>query len=186
MVPGHEYQSFYLPSESMQPTIRANVDSVLVDKSAYDAAGPRRGDIVAFMPPMHGDKPVIKRVIALPGDKLAIKNGSIEVNGRRWKPPVPQIKPDYTVALAAYRVIVEGAALDPDYADVVPRARWTAPDRLPRGCWFVIGDNANNSLDSHVWGCTEFHGTFSSGAKKGQPAQLVGKVVKIFPTVIPR
>lgn len=165
----------------MAPTIRMHDDLALVDTSAYAAAEPRRGDIIVFMPPFGGDQVVIKRVVALPGDKLAIANGSIQVNGQRWAPPSPQTRPDYSFAVAGYRLLMEGVALDPESADVPPRARWTAPDRLPRGCWFVIGDNAGNSLDSHVWGCTELHGTFSSGSKKGTPARLVGRVVKVFP-----
>src|SRR6202171_2722049 len=84
MKPGHSYRSFYMPSGSMAPTIRAHADQVLVDLSAYGSADPQRGDIIVFMPPLLSKQPYIKRVIALPGDRLEIRNGSIQVNGLRW------------------------------------------------------------------------------------------------------
>ena len=121
----------------------------------------------------------LKRVCAIPGDILAIRNGSILVNGKALPAAYPPMHPDYTVAVAAYRITIDGEPFDPAIADVIPRARWTAPDRLPRGCYFVLGDNVRNSEDSHIWGCTELRGTFSSGVRRGKPALLVGKVVAI-------
>jgi signal peptidase I len=178
--PGHIYASFYAPSGSMLPTIRMNTDLLLVDKSAYDTTEPQRGDIIVFMPPVESKNPFLKRVLAVPGDRLVVRKGRIEVNGRGLPASYPPMHPDYDVAIALHRIVVNGAPLDPAVADVVPRLRWTAPDRLPPGCFFVIGDNVNNSEDSHVYGCAELRGNFSSGARRGQPTELVGKVVKIF------
>jgi signal peptidase I len=179
MRPDHNYRSYTAQSESMAPTIRANKDMLLVDLSAYDSAQPQRGDIIVFMPPLESKNPFIKRILAVPGDTLAIHKGAVRVNGRPPPHSFPPLRPNYDVAIAGYRLLVDGVALDSGFADIPPRSRWTAPNRLPAGCYFTIGDYAENSEDSHVWGCTELRGTFSSGTRKGQPTELVGKVVKI-------
>lgn len=180
MKPGHRYRGFFAPSESMLPTIRRNTDQLLVDESAYDTERPQRGDIIVFKPPIETKNPFLKRVLAVPGDRLAIRKGRIEVNGRGLPASYPRMHPNYDVTVASYKILVDGEPLDPELADIVPRSRWTAPDRLPAGCYFVIGDNVNNSEDSHIYGCAELRGTFSSGPRRGHPTELVGKVVKIF------
>jgi signal peptidase I len=177
--PGHSYQTFSSRSGSMLPTI-GTTDLLLVDKSAYDAAQPQRGDIIVFMPPVESKNPFLKRVLAVPGDRVWVRKGRIEVNGRGLPASAPPMHPNYDVAIASYRIVVDGFPLDPLVADIVPRSRWTAPDRLPPGCYFVVGDNVNNSEDSHVYGCAELRGNFSSGARRGEPTELVGKVVKIL------
>jgi len=174
--PGHAYKSFYTSVDSMAPTIRAK-GTMLVDESAYESAQPQRGDIIVFMPPVASNAPFFKRIIALPGDRLSIHHGVVAVNGTRWKPF--GVGPDYDVAVVGKRILVDGEALDPKVADVPPADHWTAPDRLPRGCYFVIGDNMANSEDSHFWGCTELYHTFSAGPRRGESAKLIGKVVKI-------
>jgi signal peptidase I len=179
MRPDHRYRAFSMPSEAMAPTMHPGA-AMLVDESAYDSETPQRGDIIVFMPPIPTKNPFIKRVVALPGDKLTIRNRRIEVNGRPVSRGIPALHPNYDVSVSSYRVAVDGTALDPAIADVPPRARWTAADRLPRDCYFVLGDNVDNSEDSHVWGCAELHGTFSAGPRKGEPAELVGKVVKVL------
>ena len=183
--PGHQYQTFSMRSTSMEPTVRVH-DLMLADKSAYDSALPQRGDIIVFTPPIPSSAPFIKRVLAVPGDKLSIRRSTILVNGRPLPRSYPPMRPNYDVAVASYRITVDGEQLDPAIADVPPRSRWTAPDRLPPGCYFLVGDNVNNSEDSHVWGCAELRGTFSAGTRKGEPAELVGKVVKIVSAATPK
>ena len=177
--PGHRYRSFFTPSNAMAPTIEANVDAVLVDASAYDAAQPQRGDIIAFAPPLPSKNLFLKRVLAVPGDRLVVRAGRIEVNGRSLPASYPAMHPDYDFAIASYRLLRDRDSLDPTLSDIPPRPRWTAPDRLPTGCYFVIGDDVNNSEDSHVFGCAELRGNFSSGPRRGQPTSLAGKVVDI-------
>ncbi len=179
MKPGHQYRSFVMPSGSMEPTIHAKTDYLMVDESAYDSAAPQRGDIIVFMPPTPTENPFIKRIIAIPGDKLAIRGGAIRVNDRPLPYAVPPMHPNYDMEVARYRLLVDGTPLTPDIANLPPRSQWTTPDRLPRRCYIVVGDYVNNSEDSHIFGCAQFQGTFATGAARGQPAKLVGKVVKI-------
>lgn len=183
--PGHVYATFYQRSNSMAPTLRAEQDTAIVDKSAYGSALPHRGDIIAFMPPLHAAAPFLKRILAVPGDAVAIVDGRIAVNGKPLPAPFPPLRPDYSLSLASYRILVDGRALDPGLADVPPRSRWTRADRLPKGCYFVIGDNVNLSEDSHVFGCAELGGNFSTGIMRGRPTMLVGRVVKIVRGVRP-
>ena len=177
--PGHRYGVYYVPNDSMLPTIRPHGDELAVDENAYDSADPKRGDIIVFMPPVPAGAPFIKRVVALPGDALEIRNAIIKVNGHVVHPASPLMRPKYNVSVASFRIAVDGVAFVSPIFDVPPRSDWTAPDRLPRGCYFVIGDNASESEDSHVWGCTELRGKFVAGPRSGEPTRLVGKVVKI-------
>ena len=165
----------------MLPTIRPSGDELVVDESAYDSAGPARGDIIVFTPPVDASGPIVKRVIALPGDNVDIRGGLIKVNSRVVSAKSALMRPTYTVSVESFHLVVDGVAFESPVFDVPPRAYWTAANRLPRGCYFVIGDNVSQSRDSHVWGCTELRGTFSSGPRMGEQTQLVGKVVKIVP-----
>ena len=82
-------RSFYIPSESMLPTLRIN-DFILVNEMIYDISDPSRGDIVVFHPPDDSDSEpkdranppidLIKRVVGLPHDILEIKNGILYLN----------------------------------------------------------------------------------------------------------
>ncbi|HEX3467391.1 MAG TPA: signal peptidase I [Candidatus Elarobacter sp.] len=180
MKPGHSYRTFYSPSGAMEPTIQPNTDTLLVETSAYRTASPKRGDIIAFLPPLPRTTLFLKRVLAIPGDRLSMRKGRIEVNGRPLPSSYPALHPDYDLSVTSYKLNVGGTPLDSSNADLPPRAKWSAPDRLPSGCYFVVGDNINNSEDSHVFGCAELKGTFSSGLVRGKRAELVGKVVKII------
>lgn len=120
----------YIPSESMLPTLAVG-DRSIVEKLSYYSHPPQRGDIVVFVPPPQlqdqgygRDQAFIKRVIGLPGDTIAVTNGSVYVNRQ--------------LLLESY------IAEPPDYA--------MSPMVVPAGQLFVMGDNRNNSNDSHVWG----------------------------------
>jgi signal peptidase I len=173
--PDHHYSVYYSTNDSMLPAIHAHTDQLVVDESAYDSTDPARGDVIVFGPPPYPSELSIKRVIAIPGDKVAIHGGIVKVNGRH----LPALHPDYEFAVAAYQLVSRGVALDVSESDVPPRSSWNAPDRLPRGCYFVLGDNVNEAVDSHQWGCIELRGRFSAGPHRGEPTLLVGKVVKI-------
>ena len=106
---------------SMLPTLQDG-EYVLVNRLAYRADLPERGDIIVFLSPVD-DQDLIKRVIGLPGDQINVMDGQVMVNGR---------------------------ALDEPYIAALPRysGQWT----VPQGELFVLGDNRNDSSDSHAWG----------------------------------
>jgi len=120
----------YIPSNSMIPTLSIG-DRVVVEKVSYHFKSPERGDIIVFDPPpqlqMQGftkDQAFIKRIIATPGQIVQIQEGQVYINGE---------------------------PLDEVYIAEPPNYQMT-PVRVPEGHLFVMGDNRNNSNDSHVWG----------------------------------
>jgi signal peptidase I len=143
-----------VPSGSMRPTILEG-DRIFVDRTAYDVrvpfAGwrlvttgePARGDIVVFFSPVDGRR-LVKRVIGLPGDEIAVRDGEIILNG----------------APAQYRPISGEVALETlggRAHSVMATAGWPAgppfgPARIPAGQYFVMGDHRDNSFDSRFWG----------------------------------
>ncbi len=127
------FQAFYIPSESMEPTLEAN-DRVLVNKLSYDLHDVNRGDVIVFeLPPdevgSDGIKDLIKRVIGLPGDVVESRDGVVYVNDRRLEEPY----------------LAEGMITgDPDDPLNPAIERQTVPDDHV----FVLGDNRSNSADS--------------------------------------
>ncbi len=107
---------------SMLPTLQ-NGEFVLVNKLAYRASLPTRGDIIVFRSKDTPDLDLIKRVIGLPGDTVVIEGGKVIVNGQ-------VLEETYIAAAPAYN------------------GHWLVPD----GDLFVLGDNRNDSSDSHAWG----------------------------------
>jgi signal peptidase I len=107
---------------SMRPTLQDG-EYILVNKLAYKTGEPHRGDIVVFIFLVDPHEDLIKRVIGLPGETVAIHSGVVSVNG---------------VALAEPYI-----ASPPAYDD-----EWIVPE----GQLFVLGDNRNDSRDSHQWG----------------------------------
>jgi signal peptidase I len=107
----------------MQPTLYEG-NFVLVNRIAYRVGEPGRGDIIVFRYPPDPDRePYIKRLIGLPGDVVKVENGQVLVNGF-------PLSESYIMA-------------DPNY-----QGTW----QVPEGKLFVLGDNRNNSSDSHSWG----------------------------------
>ena len=107
---------------SMEPTLNSG-QFVLVNKLAYKLGSPQYGDIIVFHYPRNPDQEYIKRVIGLPGDLVEIKAGQVFVNDQLIDEP-------YILN-------------EPTYQDRV---------RVPVNALFVLGDNRNNSSDSHTWG----------------------------------
>lgn len=108
---------------SMQPNFHDG-DYVVVNRLAYRTGEIVRGDVVVFPAPNNPELDYIKRVIALPGDLIAIYNGAVVVNG-------VTIEEDYL--------------LEPQVGNYAERI-------VPEGMVFVMGDNRNNSDDSRNWG----------------------------------
>jgi signal peptidase I len=107
---------------SMEPTL-FNGELVIVNKLAYRLGVPARGDIIVFHYPRDPSQEFIKRVVGLPGDQVNITDGHIYVNGQRLEEPYISISPNYL-------------------------GNWSVLENQ----LFVLGDNRNNSLDSHNWG----------------------------------
>jgi signal peptidase I len=131
----------YIPSESMLPTLEVG-DRLIVEKVSYHFETPQRGDIVVFNPPkieglLNENNAFIKRVIGLPGDRLAVRGGHVIRNGLPLTEPYIKENPDYDM---------------PDPANPHAYFHDGREVTVPPGHVFVMGDNRNNSMDSHVWG----------------------------------
>lgn len=176
-------RTYYIPSGSMLPTLQIH-DVLLVDKFEYRFHAPNRGDIVVFPPPIPTPDDFIKRVIGRPGDKLEIHAGAVIVNDVGLNEPYVADKPVYELAIRNYGIYVSYGSgwqrLDAMQANVPPRSQWTAPDRIPPHCYIMLGDNRNDSEDSHVWGFAQDTGTFAAGPRKGQAAGFTGRAFLIF------
>ena len=144
-------RTFYIPSVSMVPTLQVG-DVLLVDEMAYRLTPPQEEDIAVFRPPVSSGEDYIKRIVGVPGDTIAIENGVIYRNGTALREPYENQPPRYDLAIRRYGIYVDGRALDPHVADLPPKRFWEAPNRIPDGYYFVLGDNRNYSDDSHVWG----------------------------------
>jgi signal peptidase I len=118
-------EAFYIPSESMVPTLLVG-DRVFVNKFIYRFAEPERGDIVVFESVNGGEEELIKRIVAVPGDSVAVRGGVLSVNEE------PQNEP----------------YLNREFPD----DSFFGPTRLSEGEVFVMGDNRANSADSRVFG----------------------------------
>lgn len=122
----------YIPSESMRPTLEVG-DRLLIEKISYHFGAPRRGDIVVIQPPGEPDAiPLIKRVIGLPGERIAIHDQKVWIDGKALTEPYELQAPLYP---------------EPDW-DAVGCPGGT----IPMGKVFLMGDNRNNSRDSHMLG----------------------------------
>ncbi|MGR4064627.1 MAG: signal peptidase I [Vulcanimicrobiaceae bacterium] len=145
-------RTFYIPSISMIPTLQVR-DVVLADEFTYRLRPPRDGDVAIFTPPVQSQPAeFIKRVIGVPGDTIRISDGMVYRNAVPLREPYENQPPKYDLEVANYGIYVDGRRLDARRADVPPRALWQAPDRVPQGFYFMLGDNRNYSDDSHVWG----------------------------------
>lgn len=107
---------------SMEPTLKSG-EFVIVNKLAYKLGSPQLGDVIVFHYPRDPEQEYIKRVIGLPGDHVVVANGKVFVNGQ-------EIQETYIAAAPVYQ------------------SEWVVPDKS----LFVLGDNRNNSSDSHNWG----------------------------------
>jgi signal peptidase I len=123
-------QTFIIPSKSMTPTLHVG-DRILVNKLSVDFGSIHTGDVIVFKAPPRvnclegGITDLVKRVIGLPGQHLTSKGNTIYVNGKALKEPWTYFP---TIGTPIGHVTV------------------------PKGRYFVMGDNRANSCDSRVWG----------------------------------
>lgn len=178
-------RTFYIPSQSMVPTLQTR-DVLLVDEFAYRLSPPRRGDIVVFRPPIESTSEFIKRIIAVPGDTLRIARGTVYVNGRPQRESYIAQAPAYGLKVENYGIYVDDGngyeRLNPAQADVPPHKFWQKADRIPNGFYFVMGDNRNDSDDSHIWGFAQRSGRFASGPLSDSlyTAQFTGRAILVL------
>ena len=156
-------QAFTIPSESMEQTLLIG-DYLLVDKLCYADEGfwnrllpyrkIRRGDIVVFHYPVHPAQDFVKRVVAVPGDRLRMVNKRVFINGVLQDEPYVQ---HITNMRNPYRDDFPRTDA-PDYG--VAAKWWKQMPKLvenhqlivPEGLYFVMGDNRDDSQDSRYWG----------------------------------
>ena len=172
-------RTFFIPSGSMLETLQIH-DVLLVNEFEYRFTKPHEGDIVVFPPPIPSSNDFIKRTIGLPGDQIRVHNGTVYRNGVALVEPYIADKPNYELEVRDYGVYVGGVPLDPAGANIPPREKWSAPDRIPDGCYLMFGDNRNNSEDSHVWGFAQASGSFMNGPRKGEKASFTGHAFLLF------
>jgi signal peptidase I len=120
----------YIPSDSMLPTLQQG-DRLVIEKLSFYFQPPEHGDIVVFRPPdllldegYTSDQAFIKRVIGLPGETVTVNQGKVYLNQE-------PLREDYILEPPQYNLRTV---------------------QVPPGYLFVMGDNRNNSNDSHVWG----------------------------------
>ncbi|MBE9032049.1 signal peptidase I [filamentous cyanobacterium LEGE 11480] len=149
----------YIPSSSMVPTLRIG-DRLVVDKISYRQHAPQFGDIVVFQPPdlllqqgYQANQAFIKRVIGLPGQTVEVKQGKVFVDGQALIEP-------YIAAPPTYRM----------------QPITVTPDNV-----FVMGDNRNNSNDSHVWGLLPQTKIIGRAWERFFPFDRLGDVYQNFP-----
>ena len=135
-----------IPSGSMENTIMTN-DKLIALRTSYWFNDPKRGDIIIFKYPDDESQLFIKRIIGLPGDKVEIKDGKVYINDSE-------------------------TPLDDSFVSETPLGSF-GPYEVPENCYFMMGDNRNNSKDSRYWQNTYV-----------QFDQIVGKAeIRYFPSI---
>lgn len=144
----------YIPSDSMLPTLQLG-DRLVVEKISYYFCSPNPGEIVVFDPPQQlqvqgyaKDQAFIKRVVGVEGNAIKVKQGKVYINDQ----PLPE------------NYIAE----PPDYQ--------LAPQIVPKDHLFVMGDNRNNSNDSHVWGFLPKRNVIGHAFFRFWPLNRLGRV----------
>lgn len=136
---------------SMEPTLHSG-EFVIVNKIAYKIGLPKRGDIIVFHFPRDPEQEYIKRVIGLPGDQVSINDGKLYVNNQAIDEPYIAARPAYP-------------------------GNW----EVPEGQLFVLGDNRNNSSDSHNWGTVPIDYVIGRAIFVYWPPEQWG-IIEYFPT----
>jgi len=144
----------FIPSDSMFPTLEIG-DRLVIEKVSYYLDSPQFGDIIVFNPPSQlqeigyaADQAFIKRIIGKPGEIVEVKNGRVYIDNQ------PQFE----------RYIAE----EPHYQ--LPAVK------VPENSYFVMGDNRNDSNDSHVWGFLPKENIIGRAVFRFWPIERFGRV----------
>lgn len=133
-----------VPTGSMENTIMPK-DRIVAFRLAYLFDTPKRGDIVIFEPPDGAEDPYVKRVIGLPGEIIRIADGTVYINDNPLEEPYLH----------------------------EPMVGEFGPFEIPEDCYFMMGDNRNDSYDARYW-----HNKFVDRS------EIMGKVIfKYFPSI---
>jgi signal peptidase I len=152
-----------IPSQSMEPTVHAG-DLLLIDKQSFAPSRAlgrilppptiKRGDLIVFHYPVDASLHLVKRVIGLPGDRLRMRAGRVLLNEQ----PLPEPYAFYSDARPnGFRddfpsLRQADPNVDPQWWIEMRRSIHAGEMTVPPNCYFVLGDNRNDSEDSRYWG----------------------------------
>ena len=142
----------WIPSSYMEPTLQIN-DRLIIEKMTYRFQEPKRGDVIVFnateaLQKQNFSEAFIKRIIGLPGDTVSVENGEVIVNGQ---------------------------VLDEIYIKETPNYEY-GPVTVPEQQYLVLGDNRNNSYDSHYWGFVPDNKIIGRAFVRFWPPQRLGSI----------
>ncbi len=164
----------WIPSGSMEPTLHGTpnqweADKIIVDKLKYRFAQPQRGDIVVFSPTEELQKEqyqdaFIKRIIALPGETVELRNGKVYINNK----PLNE---------SSYLSAKQNTVIDVCTSGQQP-AFLSKPQTIPPDSYLVLGDNRNSSYDSRCWGVVPRQNIIGRAVVRFWPLNNIGGIDK--------
>jgi signal peptidase I len=143
LIQAYVVKPYRIPTPSMAATLRPG-DRVLVNRVVYHLREPRRGDVVVFRYPKNREVTFIKRIVGLPGDTLAVRDGRLYVGGRALTEPYVHVT----------RGVTDPTNPGMGQSGTTVGEPWSLsePYTVPPDAYFVMGDNRTNSDDSRDWG----------------------------------
>ena len=162
----------WIPSGSMEPTLHGTpnqweADKIIVDKLSYKFSIPQRGDVVVFSPTEELQKEqfqdaFIKRIIALPGEKVELNGGKVYINGK------PLEEKNYLPDVQNTSIEVCTSAPSQPFL--------SGAKTIPPGSYLVLGDNRGSSYDSRCWGVVPRENIIGRAVLRFWPLNKVGGI----------